>query len=85
MVGSKADPGRPVCGGEDGEQESGEGAYLEDHLSLSLPTRWCRVLVVTMSSLHVASGRHWLTITASCLQRQLAGSRRLCGESRGTG
>lgn len=37
------------------------------------------------SSLHVASGRRWLTIIASYLQRQLVESRRRCGKWRGTG
>lgn len=85
LVGSKALPGSLVCCEEDGGQESWEGAYLENHFSLSMRTRWCKVVVVIMSSLHVASGRRWLTIIASCLQRQLAGSRRLYGESRGIG
>lgn len=35
-------------------------------------------------SLGVALGRRWLTIIASCRQKQLAESRRRCGRSRGT-
>lgn len=35
------------------------------------------------SSVGVASGRRWWTITASCLQRRPGGSRRRCGRPRG--
>lgn len=71
--GQQGHPESPVCCGEDGEQKSWEGAYLESHLSPSMPTRWCRVVVVTMSfacGFRQALVDHYSKLSAEAARRE---------------
>lgn len=74
MVGNKATLRAQSVVGKMENRSLGRGAYLESHLSLSMPTSWCRVVVVvTMSSacgFRQALVDHYSKLSAEAARRE---------------